>query len=84
MNRTSRGSGSGAGLEQSQGLRQVHAPPPTVSVADDEEQKDAFPEFVANGHADVDADKKEVIDAGLKSLDHCTLFYPRISPPSPD
>lgn len=39
-----------------------------------EEQKDAFPEFVPNGHAVAHAPdkKKEVIDAGLKSLDHCT------------
>lgn len=73
MNRTLRGSGSGLEQQQQKNSKNHYstspAAPPTISVADDGDS--TFP-VLANGHAD--ADKKDVIDAGLRSLDHCMFF----------
>lgn len=87
MNRKLPGSssyGSEHAHAHADGPLQRQAPPPTVSIAhyddDDDDDDDVgateeFPSF-ANGRAVPAEDqnkKKDVVDAGLKSLDHCTL-----------
>lgn len=61
MNRRLQGSSSGAELND------AHDALPLVSGRLDE--KEGFPSFIQS-HAD-ESEKKQVVDAGLKSMDHC-------------
>ncbi|KAF3765682.1 hypothetical protein M406DRAFT_257891 [Cryphonectria parasitica EP155] len=71
MHRRPRGSSSG-----SEQQTQARDAPLRISVADDDGLKDEFP-VSANGHVEPkEGEKKEVIDAGLRSLDHYKRAMP--------
>lgn len=68
MNRRLPGSSSGA--EQAK----AHDVVPRISIPGGQDgDNEDFPSL-ANGHSS--PDKKQVVDAGLKSLDHCTFLLP--------
>lgn len=81
MHRRPQGSSSGSEQKQKQQQTQTQkqqtahdASPRAVSPSEDEDgDKDVFPIFT-NGHVDggAEPEKKDTVDAGLKSLDHCT------------
>lgn len=80
MNRRRPGSGSGAELANARHVPpRIAIPGPGPGARDRDGDSDEFPSL-ANGHAS--PEKKQVVDAGLKSLDHCMLIaVTRVVPP---
>lgn len=61
--------GSSSGVEQAHAH---HVPPRIVTPGEGDGDMMEFPGF-ANGHAS--PEQKQVVDAGLKSLDHCMILF---------